>query len=288
MIKQFLTTLFLLLLIKTSFAIKIQPDGRWIGSLKGDSLQVKVLYSNGIFSSYYTFKRQDFSDLLSLGRDVGIAKDAGTMTFNGRFDGNEGAGFFQFNPSRDLESFLWSLGYTSLELQDYLMFYLFNLQLVEARELFKLGYVHTKHELLALASHSITVSYIRSWSSYGYDSLSFQNVIALKAVGARPGYGNGFKPLGYQFIPPQILVKMKALDIWPDYIQGFNAIGFDAIPPNTLLAAKSSGLRPEYVSLMQLEGHYYSSLKEYVHEAAIELTSRSKVRFKSKRDKKDF
>jgi len=239
--------------------------GKWTATIEKDTVFFKISNGSGNVQSRYRFLLKEFSSHPGGSQTFKVMRDAGTMYFEGRFEGDTGAGIWLFTPDLAFNNFLKSRGFPTLEEPEYLVFYLTSMSKQKAQELHQLGYASTKAKLLALGALSIDSDYIQSWQKYGYNNLSYNEVIGLKAMGVTQNYANKLKALGYKEISTKYLIQLKALAVSADYIKRFNEIGFRAIPLNAITNAKAVGLSSKDVSLLRNKGHHYSSLSRYTH-----------------------
>ena len=87
-----------------------------------------------------------------------IARDAGTIALEGRFEGGDGAGHFTFTPRPDYVQDLRQQGYGTLD----------------------------DEKVFSLATHDVSRGFIRELGQLGYTRLPLDDLLNLRIHGASP------------------------------------------------------------------------------------------------------
>jgi hypothetical protein len=261
-------------------------EGLWFATIKNDKVQIEFRDNEDDhrWSSSTGFL---LSDLSAVPRDqkadFTIRREAGTILFNGRFDGDQGYGHYKFTPDKDYYAYVQQEKIGNVNEQDMFTFFMVNIQKDYIAMLKKNGFSElTKNELIPLAALKVDEAFIRSWKDNGYTltahqlvtakslkmdrayveeirktgykDLSFNQLVSFKAQGINGDYINSLKkaaPTGQSAeaaLPPaNELSAFKAMKIDSAYIRSLAAAGYDHIPYHELTAMKSLGVTPEYI-----------------------------------------
>ena len=123
-------------LLKTSHHIENwgrtdRTEGSWFATIKGEKVQIEFRSDDddkNWNSSSDNFKLSEFSSVPRDQKgDFTITRDAGTMKFNGKFDGNQGYGHYKFEANKEFEAYIGSSGITDMDYQDQFAFFIINI-----------------------------------------------------------------------------------------------------------------------------------------------------------------
>src|SRR5262249_1244127 len=85
----------------------IETEGSWFATIKENNIQIQFKNDeegNGSFNST-SFKLSDFTELpREKSGSFKLTREAGTMDFTGKFEGNQGMGRYKFTPNKDYVS----------------------------------------------------------------------------------------------------------------------------------------------------------------------------------------
>ncbi|NIM15474.1 MAG: hypothetical protein GTO45_26150, partial [Candidatus Aminicenantes bacterium] len=92
-------------------------EGKWTAKVKGDNvkMKMKIMDDDSLRHGWNycrTFKKSDFIDL-QWDRDhtFRLVREAGTISFKGKFSGKSGEGDFTFHPGKKFKEFLEGKGF---------------------------------------------------------------------------------------------------------------------------------------------------------------------------------
>lgn len=132
-----------------------------------------------------------------------LAREAGTITFEGTFKRGDGAGQYSFEPNPGYINTLRSVGVT-----------------------FEMPRRENKSEeqvLFELALIDVSTAYIRSMQAEGYRE-TFPTYKKMRLFGVTPEFIHQLADAGYSNLPAEKLVKLKIHGVDIDYIRKMNSI----------------------------------------------------------------
>jgi hypothetical protein len=141
------------------------PAGTWMATSHEEQLMLS-LHSKQGFQMSLTLPRSAFQGLStpdSKDAQFQLPREAGLLSFEGRFLQGEGAGHFRFEPSATWREQLEKLGYPNIPLDQQLRSALLDVNLAFIREIHAAGLPRvTFQQLEQLRIHGIDARYIRS------------------------------------------------------------------------------------------------------------------------------
>jgi bla regulator protein blaR1 len=206
-------------------------QGTWSAERKGDKIDLEMSMSWGgghhRWSNGETYTAKDLPGL-SAGPDVHfeLRRDAGTFRFEGKFKGDQGTGFFTFvgNP-----------GYI--------------------RDMAALGYKMTEDRLLEMATHDISLAFVREIHDLGYRDASLDKLVELRIHGVSPQFIRELTALGYGNLPADKLVEFRIHGVSADFVRGMVADGYKKVPADKLVEFRIHGVSPEFIHGLAAAGY---------------------------------
>lgn len=272
--------------------------GSWFATIKGE--KVKFEFRSDMddhnWSSNSDFKLSEFSTLpKNQNGDFTLTRDAGTIKFNGKFDGNQGYGHYKYTPNKAFKAFLAQHGITELEDGDDFAFFMLNIDKDYLAMVENNGYKGlSKNDLISMAALKVDAPYISMWKELGFDHLEANQLVSGKALGInreyvseirKAGYSNltfeqlvSFKATGItgkyisslhttnakiakpgksadEKMPAEDVISVKALNVDGSYINGLAKEGYSDIPLNELTSMKAVGVTPQYIEELKSAGY---------------------------------
>lgn len=204
--------------------LQIANRGTWFATIKGDNVQIRFVEegaNDGKNNSSTEFKRSELGALpINQKGSFSVARDAGRMNFNGRFEGNAGMGNYEFIANESFLSFLKKEHVAIDTEKDAIVFFFVNVKRDFVAMLKSFGYDDiSKGDLIALSALNVNESYLRSIEKSGLDKPSLQDLIPLKALNVDQAYIEDIKKSGYKNLTAQKLVSLKAQGIDGEFIK---------------------------------------------------------------------
>ena len=199
-------------------------EGNWFATIRGKSVNVhfqKEEEENQNNGSNSTFQLSEFNNLPRLqDGDFTLVREAGTMHFHGKFNGNMGMGTYKFSPDKSFAEQMKKEGITMNEEDDALVFFMVDLKKSYVTMLKKQGFTDiSKNDLIPMAALKIDEPYIRSIKSSGLNDVTLQNLIPLKALGVEQAYIADIRNSGYKDLSIDQVISLKAQNISGDFLK---------------------------------------------------------------------
>jgi Zn-dependent protease with chaperone function len=206
-------------------------QGTWSAERKGDKVDLEMSMSwGGGHHRWSMGETYDAKDLpgIAAGSDVHfeMRRDAGTFRFEGKFKGDQGTGFFTFagNP-----------GYV--------------------RDMAALGYKVTEDRLLEMATHDVSLSFVREIHDLGYRDAALDKLVEFRIHGVSPQFIRELKALGYGNLAADKLVEFRIHGVSPEFVRGMAADGYKNVPADQLVEFRIHGVSPEFVHGLAADGY---------------------------------
>jgi hypothetical protein len=155
-----------------------------------------------------------------------LARDAGTIVFEGQLDSDGGAGRFSFAPSSDF-----------------------------AREMQRSGYSLSEENLYTAALHDIGRSFLKGLDEVGYSRLPFDDLVSMRIHGATPRFIREMKELGYDRLAADDLVSMRIHGVTPEFVKAMRAAGHDRLSTDELVSMRIHEVSAEFVRELKALGY---------------------------------
>jgi hypothetical protein len=220
-------------------------DGRWIAEFEKNDGRVQLTTKRGSGRHHSTNSSSyPLSAFRGLVRPASrtpaparfeMARDAGTLVFEGQLDSEGGSGRFSFAPNPDF-----------------------------AREMERAGYSLSEEDLFTATMHDIGRAFLKGLEELGYSRLPFDDLVSMRIHGATPEFIRELKALGYDRLSSDDLVSMRIHGATPQFVRQMKALGYDRLSSDDLVSMRIHGATPEFVREMHAAGHDRFSADELV------------------------
>ncbi|MEM6396737.1 MAG: M56 family metallopeptidase [Bacteroidota bacterium] len=223
----------------------------WSATIDGNEVEIYLMVDfqdNHHMNTSLTFSRSELGALPtnSLG-EFSAQRYAGTMTFRGVFDGDTGAGQFDFEPSDQFKAKLRTNGYDDYNWIEQLHFFIGDFQPGFLDYLSDEGYKPSKDKLLELMI-------------FGYDKPSVKKILAMTG-------DNGFERPSLQK-----LIELKIFEVDEDYLGDLAAAGFANLTLQNAIEGRIHGLDSELISGLGRAGFDKLSFQQALEMAIHDVT----------------
>jgi hypothetical protein len=266
---------------------EMKTEGDWFATIKGNTLNIQFKSDENNTSSS-TFQLNDFKDLP---RDkqgaFALTREAGTMDFIGKFEGNKGMGTYKFTPNKNYSTEMLHEGVDITKDNDIMVFFMVNIKRSYVQMLKQNGYSKLdKDQLIALAALDINEAYISSIKQAGITDIDSDNLIAFRSMGIDKVFIEEIRNAGYKDVTPDNVIALKSqgidgkyitdfrnstkansnddidddiiafksLKIDQAFINSFKELGYIDLSNSDLMAMKSLNVTPEYIRNFQKVG----------------------------------
>jgi hypothetical protein len=278
------------------FATSFSTDDKLRFELKRES-------ENGSWNNSFSVDKTEFNPYPGQGNvEFKLTREAGTITFKGQFDGQEGFGHFRFAPDEAYFNALKQMGLDDIEGRRFAYFTV-NLKKEYAAMIMR-SYPHlSSHELIGFAANKIDQDYIKYWQGAGITDLDNpRTLISLKSQHIDRAYVDELKAAGYDHlqwrelvslksqhidgayirslgrgkdnepISVRELVSYKAMHIDSGYIASLRSIGYAGLDRNQLFSMYSQHVSADFIKGFQDIGYKDLSARDLVGLKAMNIT----------------
>lgn len=216
-------------------------SGYWNAAIKDEnvsvSFQSKSDNDKWNWNSTHTFKKSEFSAFPTTESDFNITREAGTMNFKGKFEGNEGYGKFTFVENADFKAYL-------------------------AKENIE---VTKESDMMMLFKSNINRDYVAFLKQNGYNDISKNKLIELGIHGlTKEVLTSYFSTFDKKYLTLSKLIELKIHGVNNKYVKSLNEAGFVDVPLNQVIEAKIHGISSEYLADLTSSGYKPTSLREVI------------------------
>lgn len=204
----------------------LKTTGSWFATIKGDKLEMQFKNDGDDHST----NNSSFllSEFTSLPRDkqgsFSLTREAGTMEFTGKFEGDNGMGKYKFAANGNYDEAMRKEGIDLKDDEGELVFFFLNIKQSYVQMLKKNGYTGLdKDKVIPLAALDINEAYISSIKDAGFKDISLDNLIPFKALNIDKAYIEEIRKAGYKNADPEKIISFKAQGIDGKYISDFHS-----------------------------------------------------------------
>ncbi|PJJ08685.1 beta-lactamase regulating signal transducer with metallopeptidase domain [Flavobacterium sp. 1] len=270
----------------------METEGSWFAVIKGNTVNIQFR-SGEENNSSTTFQ---LSELKGLTKDVKgeftLTREAGTMNFEGKFEGNNGMGTYKFTADKKFSAAMAQEGVTVADETDIMVFFMVNVKVSYVKMLKKNGYKNIdKDQLIPLVSLDANEEYINSIKQAGIPNFDLDDLIPFKSMGIDKAFIDEIRQAGYNNITADNIIALKSqgingkfitdfhnstngnhddetgdniiafksLNIDAAFIDSFKKMGYNDLSNDDLMAFKSLNITPAYISEFEKVG--YNNLK---------------------------
>jgi hypothetical protein len=291
-----------------------RTEGSWFATIKGDKIRIEFKNDDDDhnWSSSSDFKLSDFPSLPKDQKaDFTLKREAGSVLFNGKFDGDQGYGHYKFTANQEFTDYIKKQGITNVEDRDAFSFFMIDIKKSYVEMLNKNGYKDlSKNNLISMAALKVDEPFIKMWKQngypditpnqlvsgkalhideayvaeihkVGYTDLSFNQLISFKSQHITGEYINSLrkaklkdgKSTGETELPPANQISSyKAMHIDSAYINSFKKAGMQDIQYNQLASMKSQDVTPEFIKGFEDAGYKNLQTHDFISLKAMHVT----------------
>ena len=266
----------------------------WTARIEGSEICFQFMSRSNAYDNRYNYQNSRCFPIITFGalprNEMGefrLERTAGTMTFKGVFDGNDGVGSFSFSSNPSFSRRLRDAGYGSYEdremlllfmadiNEDYLAFLaqqgydpghdqllqlaIFYDDLSEVRtrlaELDRLGYDQpSAQKLIELQIHGVSEKYAEELARSGFEDLSLQDLIEARIHGLNADFLAALAESGLRFLDFQRAKEMAIHGVSADYVREMAALSYEDISARELVDAKIHGVSAQRIDEFRRAG----------------------------------
>lgn len=268
----------------------IRTEGNWLATIKGNEVYLQ-LKSDEKDNSSSTFQLSEFKDLQ---RDkqgtFTLTREAGTMTFTGKFEGDKGTGTYKFTADKNYQAAMLKEGIKVTEDDDLMVFFMVNVKQSYVQMVKQKGYKNPdKDQLIPLVALDVNEAYIASIKQ-AISDIDLDNLVPFKSLGIDKAYIEDIRKSGYKDLSPGNIIALKsqgidgkfiadvrsaskgnnsgedtsnsdddvlalkALNVDKAFINSLKEVGYDNLSNSDLIAMKSLNVTADYIKGFQKAG----------------------------------
>jgi len=276
-----------------------RTEGVWFATIKGEKINIEFRGNEDDehnWSNSNTFPISDFPNLPRSGKgDFTLKREAGSVTFNGKFEGNEGYGHYKFTADKSFVEYLKQQGVTEMDGDDddSFAFFTMNVNKEYIAMVKRNGFKElSKNNIISMAALKVDEPYIKMWRANGFSDITPNELVSGKAMHVDAAYVDEIRKAGYKDITFNQLISFKAqhitgayiaslkkaklkdgkgeedsmpsaneissykaMNIDSSFVHSFAAIGYKNISYNQLTTLKALHITPEYVKSFREIGY---------------------------------
>ena len=199
-------------------------EGNWMATIKGNTVHIQFSSDESDDNSSSTFQLSEFKNLTKDKQgEFSLTREAGTMNFVGKFEGNSGMGTYKFIASKDFTRDMAQEGVTVSNESDVMIFFMVNVKTSYVKMLKKNGYKKIdKDQLIPLVSMDVNENYVNAIRQAGIPDFDLEDLIPFKSMGIDKAFIDDIRQAGYKNITAENIIALKSQGIDGKYIADFH------------------------------------------------------------------
>ncbi|MBB1192747.1 peptidase M56, BlaR1 [Flavobacterium sp. SOK18b] len=281
--------------------------GSWFAVIKGTTVNIQFRNDDGDTSST-TFQLNELTGFTKeMKGEFAITREAGTMKFEGKFEGNNGMGSYNFIANKNFNTAMAQEGVAVADESDLMAFFMVNVKISYVKMLKKNGYKNVdKDQLIPLAALGANEEYIISIKQADIPDLDLEDLIPFKSMGIDKAFIDEIRQAGYKNISADNIIALKSqgingqfitdfhnstnrnaddetgddviafksMNIDAAFVDSFKAIGYTNLSNNDLMALKSLNITPNYISEFEKLGYKNIKIDDLFALKSLNVTSK--------------
>lgn len=199
----------------------LATEGQWFATIKDGEISIQFKHDeNDASMNQSTFDLSLFPNLPRENAETfKLTREAGTMEFTGKFDGDKGMGRYKFISDKDYVAHMARETGETLDDQDQMVFFFIDVKKSYVQMLKSEGFARvTKHDLIPLVALDVNKEYISSIRQSGFKEFAINDLIPMRALGINGAYITEIRNAGYPNITMDKLVAFKSQGIDAAYL----------------------------------------------------------------------
>ena len=237
-------------------------SGTWEADIKGNQICLTYIKRGSFHSMRWEMEncieKSEFSNIpMGTNGEFTLTRDAGTMTFNGKFEnGNgKGKGDYSFSADQSFESYLEKEGVSNVSEETLFYAFINNVNKNYVAQIKQLGLKMDSNDFDALSHFGTSIEDIKTYSrdlkKIGYNDFTLQEIAQLDIHGASMDYIKEMHQLGFKNLTLEKMVQASIHNVTPEYFRELKAAGLEDIEFEDLIQFAIHNIEPGYVKEMQ-------------------------------------
>ena len=186
-----------------------------------------------------------------------LAREAGTIDCEGRFQNGEGAGTFRFSPNTSFVSAMKSRGFDFNEPAKSRSLRFNESDSTENNE-------KSEDRLFAAATLNLTTAFTDDLLSANFGKLDIDDLFKARIFNITPQFMSEMRASGFPNLDMEDLVKARIFKIDGNYVRQVREMGFKDSDMESLTKLRIFKVTPEFIGEVQAEGLSNLSIEELV------------------------
>lgn len=149
-----------------------------------------------------------------------LRRDAGVVSFDGRFENERGVGTMTFTPNREFARVMEQQTSDTFTDRELFSFAVLDVSRAFVAELQALGFRDvTLADARKLRIHGVTPSFAKDMAALGYGDAGFRQLRTFRIHGVTPAFVRDMASLGYKGVDADTLVKFRIHGITPSFVR---------------------------------------------------------------------
>jgi len=254
-------------------------DGSWFITTTDGKLwfELKAEEDDHSWSHSMTVDKSEINPFPGMGNvSFKLTREAGTMSFTGQFDGQQGFGHFHFQGDEVYFKAMTEMGVEDLDSRRQISLFLSNVKKDYASMVVHNGYPHIRaRELVSLSAMHIDQEFIQYWHGSGLaEADEPRTLVTLKAQNIDKSYVEELKAAGYDHLTARELVSLKSQRINGAYVRSMGRRkDNEAIPVRELISYKAMKIDSDYLATLRKLGYADLEPREVTSLYSMHITA---------------
>jgi hypothetical protein len=193
-----------------------------------------------------------------------LTRDAGTLDFDGAFDSGRGAGTFRFTPNASFVAAVQQ-STSQLTVDDVLKLAIHDVSRSFMSSIEAQGYKGLSlDDFVKLRIHGVDADYIVAMRKAGYDKLSVDELLQSRIHGATPTYVVELRNAGYSGLSIEALVRTRIHGAGPAFIQELESAGLEKLDIDDLVQMRIHGVTAAFIKELSALGFKNVAVEDLV------------------------
>jgi hypothetical protein len=208
-----------------------------------------------------------------------LARDAGTVSFEGTFKNGDGAGQWTFAPSRNYVASIRALGVDidsdrdsdKTDEDDLLSYTLLDVSTSYIKSMMSIGYRESMDKYTSMRIFRVTPEYVNEMRDAGFDHLSADDLVTTRIHKVTPDYIRQMRAAGWKLSLDE-LVSTRIHKATPEFAEEMRKLGYPNLSFDDLIAFRIHKVTPEFIKDLRELGYDHVSAEDLVSMRIFKVT----------------
>ncbi len=246
---------------KPQFTAADSTKGIWVAEMENGKLCLTLTQKGNhhFWNNSDCYELSAFSALPNGKGSFSMTREAGTIVFDGEFDGKEGYGKFTFNVNPQFKKTLAAKKIEGVDDNFYIHFCLHNITGEYIDFVRSKGFNDLQgDDLVGLAVHGLDQkeieTYLNIFAKKGQNNVDIEDLMSVKVHGITEEYVNEMSKLGFKNLNMEEITSAKIHGLDAAFVQECAKMGFPNLDFEEVVSMKIHGVSPEYLTDLKKAG----------------------------------